>query len=200
MIADSVPWKDDLGRIASDIERQKTQRRWSERSMYLFERNVMTAAYSIRKLIEARRVSDTLARRSWPVKRYRRTGPVPDGWNRWEPEELYDLNSPESASLSTLELCHQIVHSYMFFPVWNWDESTRRPRRQDLTSLCFVGDRRRTSHLYAIDIDDLIALVFTVGDEDVIEVEMRPNADGERWITKVVGVGRGDPRHRSATS
>lgn len=196
MITDSVPWKDELVRIAADIERRGSQQRWSERSMYLFERNVMTAAYSIRKLIEARKVSDLLGRHSWPVTRYPRTGPVPDAWNSWEPEKLYDFEAPENASLSTLELCHQIVHSYMFFPSWEWNASATH---RTLRALCFVSVRTRTNYLYAIAIEELTKLIFTVGDEDVIDIRMEANTDGERWITNVVGVGRDDPRHWSAT-
>jgi hypothetical protein len=195
LINDSVPWKDDLLRVAEDLKRRKTQRRWSERSNYLFERNVMTATYSIRKLIEAHKVSNALARKSWPVEQFKPNGPVPDAWNHWEPQRLFDLASPSKSSLSTMVICHQIVHSYLFFPIWKWDDQTRR--RGELDALSFTSDTQRRKGLFAIRIDTLIALIAEVGDEEVIHSTMRANPDGERYIAEVIGVGRGDPRHWS---
>ncbi|MCK9795216.1 hypothetical protein M1843_15810 [Isoptericola sp. 4D.3] len=193
MISDSVPWKESLLATAARIERKVVQKRWTERSMFLFERDVMTAAYSVRKLIESHKVSDTLARKSWPLIKFARIGPVPDVYNFYAPEELFDLSSSTRFSLSTLEITNQIVHSFLFFPVWQWHEETGR--RGNLISLSFVSDRRRRDHLLSIDIGKIIELLNEVGDEDVISVTMRPDENGERYFSEVVGVGRGDPRH-----
>jgi glycerol kinase len=62
MIGDSVPWKDELLKIADRLENRKTQRRWTERTGFLAERDIMVSAYAIRKLLEARKVSDIPAR------------------------------------------------------------------------------------------------------------------------------------------
>ena len=196
MIKDSIPWKDSLLSVAQGLEKRKSQTRWSERSLFLFERDVMTAAYAVRKLIEARRVSDALAKKSWPLVRYVRTGPVPDAYNSDSPEELFEMSSPVKCSLSTLDFTHQIIHSYLFFPVWDWDDVTLRPR--ELKSLSFVSDKRRHNFLYAIDIDVLIGLLHEVGDEDVISYTIKKDENGERNVSEVIGVGRGDPRHWSA--
>ena len=196
VIKDSIPWKESLLSVAQSLEGRKRQTRWSERSMFLFERDVMTAAYSVRKLIEARKVSDALARKSWPIVRFVRTGPVPDALNSYSYEELFDMSSPAQCSLSTSSITHQIIHSYLFFPVWEWDDVTLRPK--ELKSLSFVSDRYRHKYLYSIDIDVLIGLLDEVGDEDVIRTRITADENGERHITEVIGVGRGDPRHWSA--
>jgi hypothetical protein len=67
-------------------------------------------------------------------------------------------------------------------------------------SAWFTLFRGRLPHdgpTYLIDIDELIDLTHTVGEEDAIEMKMRPNAERERWSTKVVGVGHCDQRHWS---
>lgn len=185
--------EEDLLRVTEDLTRRKTQLRWSDRSMFLFERNVMTAAYSVRKLIEARKVSDALGRKSWPLERFKLTGPVPDVWNRWEPDRLFDFASPSRVSLSTLEICNQIIHSFLFYPIWKWDEKTLRPG--ELEALHFVSDRGNRTHLLSVGIDALMALFTEVGHEDVIGFTMRANEHGERYLIEVIGVGRSDPRH-----
>jgi hypothetical protein len=38
----------------------------------------------------------------------------------------------------------------------------------------------------------LIALIFEVGDEEVISLTLRADANGARYIAEVIGVGRGD--------
>lgn len=70
VISDSIPWKTELLRIAGTLERRTTQRRWPDRSSFLVERDVMVAAYAIRRLNEARKISDELARVRVPVLRH----------------------------------------------------------------------------------------------------------------------------------
>ena len=53
MIANSVPWQQDLLRVANNLERRKAQSCWTERTPFLVERDTMTAAYAERRLIEA---------------------------------------------------------------------------------------------------------------------------------------------------
>lgn len=113
----------------------------------------------------------------------------------WEPGKLYDFDKPRTASLSTIRLCHQIIHSYMFLPTWEWNDRTKFGT---LKSLLFVSERDRKSKLNEIDIDRLIACISEVGDEDIVEITMQRNKNGELWTTETRGVGRGDPRHWSS--
>jgi hypothetical protein len=58
VIGDSAPWEAELLRIADRLEKRKTQKRWHEESRFLVERDIMIAAYIIRKLMEAKKLSD----------------------------------------------------------------------------------------------------------------------------------------------
>jgi hypothetical protein len=190
MISDSIPWKDELLHVAERLRTKKTQRRWSARSAYLLERDVMMAAYAVRKLIESRRVSDELSHMEWPVARLELTGDVPDVWNVHEPERSFDLAAPQPASLSTLEVCHQIIHSFVFYPEWTW---TGPPSRAgELKSINVASDRARHKQLYSIDLDVLVALFERVGDEEIVEIRVEANEAGERFYAAVVGAPRGD--------
>jgi len=70
MIDDSIPWKEDLLRVADTLERRKNQARWMARTSFLVERDTMTAAYAVRKLIQAHKVSDELRREGVQVRRH----------------------------------------------------------------------------------------------------------------------------------
>ena len=56
MISDSFPWREELLRVAGRLEKRKAQRRWTERTMFLVERDIMISAYAIRKLKEANKI------------------------------------------------------------------------------------------------------------------------------------------------
>jgi hypothetical protein len=60
VIADSIPWRDELLKVAERLHKRKSQRRWLERTSFLVERDVMVSAYAVRKLNEGRKLSDNL--------------------------------------------------------------------------------------------------------------------------------------------
>jgi hypothetical protein len=85
-------WKDELARIADRLEAKTKQTRWTQRTDFLIERDFMTAAYAMRKLIESQSVSAEHRLRRIPVRRH-------DG---------------RRGSLTALELCDEILHSVEF--------------------------------------------------------------------------------------
>jgi hypothetical protein len=53
VISDSIPWREQLLTVADTLKRRKVQRRWTERTSFLVERDIMVSAYAVRKLNEA---------------------------------------------------------------------------------------------------------------------------------------------------
>lgn len=180
MISDSTPWREDLLRIAERLEKRKTQKRWTERTTYLVERDMTLGAFIVRRLNESRRVSDTLAARRFPVERYSLVGDVPDVYNRHEFYELYDLESGTTDTLPLSHLCNQIIHSY----VWHF-AVTEDSGMLDGVYVCSDHKRRKT--LYKIPIDSLIGLFSGVGVEDIYRMDIRADANGERYVAHVEG-------------
>ena len=62
MIAESYYWKRELLRVAARLRRRLTQRRWPEASFSVVEMDLMVGFYAIRKLAEAKKISDE---RTW---------------------------------------------------------------------------------------------------------------------------------------
>lgn len=54
MIDDSIPWKDELVKVAGRLDVKMKQKRWTDRTGYLIERDLMVSAYAMRKLIDVR--------------------------------------------------------------------------------------------------------------------------------------------------
>lgn len=172
MIDDSVPWKEDLLKLATRLEVKATQKRWVERSAYLVERDLMIGGFSIRKLVESNKISNEVERMRWGVARHLPQGPVPDAMNRWSYWDSFDLARSTQTSLKTLDLCNAIVHSFVFG--FNADETT------GLWDGIFVtSDWKRRDCLYFVPVPTLLALFCAVGNDDVVNAVMQRNAEGE---------------------
>jgi hypothetical protein len=108
----------------------------------------MIGFYSIRKLIEAHKISDELRDRPVPLRVYPWTGRDVTYMN-WDKIDLnYDLESPVSLQQSVAWIANQLVHSFVFMANCN--------ERGGLESILFNSDHTSRKHLYEVAIDQLI--------------------------------------------
>ena len=70
MIWESEYWKKPLLRLANKFTEWQTPRIWDEKDLVGLEKDLFIAFYSIRKLIDARKLSDTVAGMIIPVSVY----------------------------------------------------------------------------------------------------------------------------------
>lgn len=156
MIFESRFWKDDLLRRADSLAKRKTQRRWSEASLAKVEQDLMLAAYSIRKLIESKKLSDSVASQTVPGRSFKPTdhGATRINWDRIE--KLYDLSSSTAGTISAQHLVNQLIHSYVF--MISLDE-------RSLEGFYVSSDRDRNKRLLHIGIDAFLALLRSVGSD-----------------------------------
>jgi len=178
VITDSIPWKDELLVIADRLERRKAQRRWTERTGFLVERDIMLSAYAVRKLLESRKISDILAARQVRVRQHSLLGRMPDMLNRFSYWENYDLDAGQDISMPISDFCNQIIHS------WNWAISANEQGSFD--GIYVSSDRQRRRLLYFVSVDVLITLLRDVGAEDVARIEIRADERGERYISRLL--------------
>src|SRR5215212_9681816 len=93
MIWESHFWKDDLLKDIGTIERWQ-RKPWTERQSVMLEKKVMFSAYVIRKLIEARKLSDSLSTERLNVRAYPASSSVVTTI-KWEKVDChFYMNSP----------------------------------------------------------------------------------------------------------
>lgn len=160
MIGDSVPWREELRKSAARLSRWNTQRRWTSRTYFNAERDIMMGAYSIRRLIDSEKSSSLLPGRRIPTRRYALVGRVPTLLDRFDPERFYNIGEPTNSELTIGWLCNQIIHSFVF-QIYLEEDST--------TSVVFISDRDRGKHLHGISFAALTDLFDYVGREDIVE-------------------------------
>lgn len=158
MIWDSAYWKEELFRNANRLKRRQTQRKWVERSHAGLEKDVMIGFYSIRKLIEAHKISDELRDRPVPLRGYPWSGRDVTYINWDMIDRNYDLESPVSLQQSLAWIANKLVHSFVFMAMCN--------EGGGLVSILFNSDHTRKKYLFEISIDQLIVLFEEVGTND----------------------------------
>ncbi|BAY50651.1 hypothetical protein SAMD00079811_82820 (plasmid) [Scytonema sp. HK-05] len=157
MIYESRFWKNDLLKQAKSLRSKTIQKRWTENSFARLEQSVMLGFYSIRKLIEAKKLSDSVANQSITVRFYVCKGKLVTRRNWGDIDELYDVNAPQSVTKDLLFFCHQFVHSYIFVP--SFDDSNC------LDGICISSDKERHKALYHIYIHQIIDIFEQVGND-----------------------------------
>lgn len=169
MIADSVPWREELYKSALRLQRWNTQSRWTSRTYFLAERDIMMGAYAIRRLIDSGKCSSNLPTRRCQMHWYQLTGRAPRGWrDRFSPEDFYDLFSPRNGELTAARLCNEIIHSYVFQIFGEED---------DTTAVALVSDYDRSKRLWSISFDGLAELFDYVAREDVLESHVHTTSE-----------------------
>ncbi|WP_426938586.1 hypothetical protein ACQCSV_13585 [Pseudarthrobacter sp. S3] len=193
MISDSVPWRYELLRIARRLERKTLQEHWTERSSFRVEKDVMLAGYAMRRLLEARKISDSLAAKQVPVVRHQRIGPIPDFYNRDDIDAIYDFGNPVKDQVTLAHLTNQIIHSYVL--VFSFDEVDAPYEGPDgievegnylFNGYFLASEKERMKHVYFLDAATLIALCRSIAVEDVVGVDMRRDTDGVMHISRVI--------------
>jgi hypothetical protein len=154
VVDDANPWRNELVKIADRLEAKTGQRRWTDRTGYLIERDFVASAYAIRKLIDADEVSEELRQRQIFVKRFDliRTPPVSSD----DIADCYDFENGRRGTLPVVGLCHEILHSVVFTFCCGETE--------DLFDGVYVSsDRDKNEYISLVLASDFIALCYDVG-------------------------------------
>jgi hypothetical protein len=154
MIWESGPWKDELLANVRLLKKLEPSRRTARRE-FAIERAVFFSAYIMRKLWEAGKLSST-----WKTKRskciyHRPKGRFVDRLNWHRIDELFDLNRPEDASLTAIELCNRLIHSFVFLMVDG--------PRKTIAGFFFTSDQTRRRGLWFIEFAEILALMRETG-------------------------------------
>jgi hypothetical protein len=203
MISDSIPWRDELLRVADRLEQKSFQKRWSERSSFIVERDIMTSAYAIRRLLEAGKVSRKTYAATVPVLGHAATGLRPDMWNRHELEELYDLESPRKTQLALRKYCNQLIHSY----VWaiNADEHSGL-----FDGVFAASEKDCREQVFFVPVKSMVDVCRRIGGEEIWGSNLLRDSSGAAYFVsltqeEVKATGRGpfpskvtNPIHRDS--
>lgn len=166
MISDSIPWKDDLLRIADRLEGRTTQRRWTERTSYLVERDAMIGAFSVRKLLDSHKVSQRTAGQRFAVQQAEMTGQPADPWTAGHFFENYAIDSPVNGRIGLRDLTNQLIHSLVFFNSATED----KPHRFD--GIIVASDHSVGTRVFFVPVGSLVSAFRSVASDEPMAWKM----------------------------
>lgn len=155
MIYESSFWKDDLLKQAKFLRSKTNQKRWTKSSSARLEQSVMLGFYSIRKLNEARKISDSVSSQEIVVTAYKQKGQTPNRLNWLDINKFYDLESSQTATKNLIFLCNLFIHSYIFREYFDTEGQ--------LKGVFVNSDRERHQMLYELEIEQIIKIFEQVG-------------------------------------
>jgi len=170
MIYESYIYKNDLLKIAQRMEKRLEQKRWSDHSLFLFEKDIFLAFFIIRKLIEAKtKLTQEVTNTKVELEKFFPTGKEPTIKNDHKFHELYDLNKSNKCKRDIYDICGDIIHSYIFAPCF--DDKGR------ICEFYFNSFKHRTKGLFAFKLLQLIEIFKKFGNDHPSSLSYIRNSD-----------------------
>lgn len=160
-----------------------------EYATFHIERDVMASAYSVRKLLEAHKLSDSLAQSVVPVEAYPLIGRVPDYMNWHRLDEFYDFSRGQTCRLTITQLCNQFIHSFVWMIESEEPQTDGEVATPGLLGCLVASDMKRDRCVYRVGVDSLIDLFRSVGTEEVVASTMTRDASGKWQISSRADFG-----------
>jgi len=159
MIFESYYWKNNLRRNATSIKsRIANQKIWRDASLAILEQEIILSFYSIRKLLESKKVTDELKHKFIPTKCYKRLGDGNINYYNWHDiDKHYALQTQESNNVKIKDICNLIIHSYIF--IFNFND-TNSPY-----SVFFNSDYTKNEQLYELELASIIDIFLIVSED-----------------------------------
>ena len=151
-------WKDKLAQDLRTLKKRAIQRNWFERPIVLFERELILIFFSIRVLIEAKKISSKTWNKQYNCMAFPNKGKIVDDWTKYHFDELFDLDSGEEKRYSLKFLTNQFVHAYAIF--------TEFTEEGEIVGVLLFSDREKQNFIIQMRLDTAIEIV-----EDVISDE-----------------------------
>jgi hypothetical protein len=166
VIWNSDPYKRELAHLAFAFRKRKSQKRWTHVSETKLERDAFYMAFSIRKLIEAFKVSDKVEMIAIEAIEYPTINRVVDLMNWHRIDQLFDLSKPKPCKKTIIDFCNQIIHSFIFLPCVGDGNNS-------LFGLFISSDRLKVRSLLYFDIDRIIEMIDAVISDEIVSMELK---------------------------
>lgn len=138
------------------------------------EIKIFMMAFSIRKLLETRKLPDSVLEASIKVTKFKRNAERA-GWF-FDFNKLFDFTKPIKQDLKLKFFLNQIIHSYVF--------QASSTLKENLSYLYFTSDNKRNECLYHIRLETLLKFIEKISEQNVTRTETEYDEKTGEYITK----------------
>ena len=157
MIWESHPWRKMLRKHVKFYKNFRFSEEIKDHDDFKIEKTVFIDAYAIRKLIEAKKLitkdEKSLVRLTALKKGNKRI--TLKNW--YKIHELYNFDTAHQVTKTIPDVCHLIIHSFIFLPA---------AEKEKLDGFYFTSDKTKDKALYKITLEDWISLLTTVASSE----------------------------------
>ena len=179
MIFESFPWKQDLRRRKNLIIKYNTAEHFEKNddtTYTVIEKAIFYSAFIIRKLIDCGgKLSDESENYSLKVCSVQPLKPV-DRLHRWPEEDSHDWENEKEVVVTGKNVCNWLIHSYMFFVVFNEDGI--------IDSFSVTSDFDRNKVLYRIPLDAWMEYMDYIASDDIVGMSSHYDPKAETLKSK----------------
>jgi len=166
MIWESSYWKDPLLDLVKRIKSWESRKDFDEPDFVEIELQIMIGFYSVRKLIEAKKLSDQVALARISAKSFPNLKDV-NLLNWHHIDTFYDLNNPKETRLPLRFVANQLIHSYVFII----DEE----EEGGFSGIFFCSDNKRNEELFHVSSKEFKRVFELVGSDYPSDARIRFN-------------------------
>jgi len=152
MIWESSYWKEPLLKAADWMRQVRFRENTREATFVRIEKEIFIGFYSIRKLLDTVKVSDSTKKAPYELLWYQNVKPV-DALNWHHLDEVYDLERERRETRDIRFICNLFVHSFVF--VVSGDDR--------FEGVYVASDKLRNKKVYFIPLSHIQAIFRLVG-------------------------------------
>jgi hypothetical protein len=153
MIWESHYWKEPLLKSASWLRRVRVKETSGEKLFVRLEKELLLGFYSVRKLLDTVKLSDSTKAKNYQVMWFKNSSPV-DFLNWHCIDRIFDLGKTNQETRNIRFICDRFIHSYVFLPDFE-DEK--------FNGVYIASDSDKLKKLYFISADIIVAIFRLVG-------------------------------------
>lgn len=177
MIHESFYWKQPLVETAERLKALQLASELSEEQCAQVERDIFIGFYAVRRLIDTvTKLTDATKDLKLQLSCYESKKPAT--WlNKYEIDELYNLQSTKQETRDLNFICGRIIHSFVFV-IYTGE-------RGGLEKILFTSDTDKDKQLYGLNVVDIIKLFQRVGNDDPTQIIYSRDPASGKTETKV---------------
>lgn len=161
MIWESYYWKRDLLNTVSWLKRNRkkflsAEGDTDEELSVKLDKRILIGFYSIRKLLEAKKLSEQIYSYQIPIQYFKNIKNV-DHFNWYRIDELFDLDSSHEEKIKLVVLVNYFIHSYIFLPSFEDGQ---------LSGILISSDKVKNKKLYFISLEQIYSIFSTIGEDN----------------------------------
>lgn len=156
---ESYYWREDLLDHARRLKPVKKPKRWSERSLVNFEKELMISFYMVRSLLERDKTSKKSENYQVPIRCVPWNGKPLTKLNYFAVDELYSFDREFDSKISLRHLTNQFVHCRAIFAI--------RDKTRNWSEVMLCSDREAKNVLYRVSIEEIRKVLIFVGNNYV---------------------------------